>query len=48
MFGGVFSVGDGYYNYWDDLPDNLKFGSLLIVFLVLILLAFLKVERAKA
>jgi hypothetical protein len=45
MFGGIFSVCDGYVNYWGELSAQLKFFSLLAAFLVLIVVGYLKVER---
>jgi hypothetical protein len=36
MFGGIFSVCDGYFNYLSGLSAQLKFFSLLVVFIVLL------------
>lgn len=47
MFGGIFSVTDGYYHYWLALPDPLKFGSMLIAFIVLLLIGYKKLEINK-
>jgi hypothetical protein len=45
MFGGIFSVSDGYFCYWSQLPDPLKFGSMLIAFIVLLLIGYKKLEK---
>jgi hypothetical protein len=45
MFGGIFSVCDGYFNYWSELADVLKFVSLLVSFVLLIFLAYRRLER---
>jgi hypothetical protein len=45
MFGGLFSVCDGYFNYWSQLSDALKFGSLMIAFLLLLFLGYRRLER---
>jgi hypothetical protein len=45
MFGGIFSVCDGYFNYWSELSAALKFFSLLTAFIVLILIGYRKIER---
>jgi hypothetical protein len=45
MFGGIFSVCDGYFNYWSELSATLKFFSLLAAFIVLILVGYRKLER---
>ena len=47
MFGGVFSVCDGYFNYWSELGDVWKFLSLLCTFIVLIVIGYKKVEKKK-
>ena len=47
MFGGVFTLGDGYYNYWDDLPDSWKFISLFVIFMVLVFIVHRKIEQKK-
>jgi len=44
MFGGIFSVCDGYFNGWSELSDVLKFPSLLAAFIVLIAIGYLKLE----
>jgi len=48
MFGGLFCAGDGYYNYWDDLPCAEKFVSLLIIFVALLAISFAKLEKNPA
>ena len=45
MFGGIFSVCDGYFNYWSELSASLKFMSLMAAFIVLIAVGYLKIER---
>ena len=47
MFGGIFSISDGYFHYWFELPDPLKFGSMLISFIVLLLIGYKKLEINK-
>jgi uncharacterized membrane protein len=45
MFGGIFSICDGYFNYWSELADVLKFVSLLVAFLLLVFLGYRRIER---
>ena len=45
MFGGIFSICDGYFNYWSELADVLKFVSLLIAFLLLLFLGYRRLEK---
>jgi hypothetical protein len=45
MFGGIFTVGDGYFAYWSHLSDTLKFVSLLATFIILIAVGYAKLER---
>jgi hypothetical protein len=45
MFGGIFSICDGYFNYWSELADVLKFGSLLGAFALLLFLGYRRLER---
>ncbi len=45
MFGGIFSVCDGYFNYWYELGDFLKFISMLLAFIVLIFVGYKKLEK---
>jgi len=47
MFGGIFSVCDGYFNYWSELADPLKFISMLLVFIVLLIVGYKKLEKKK-
>jgi hypothetical protein len=45
MFGGIFSVCDGYFNYWSELSAQLKFSSLLAAFIVLLVVGYRKLEK---
>jgi hypothetical protein len=45
MFGGIFSICDGYFNYWSELADVLKFVSLLVAFVLLVFLGYRRLER---
>ena len=45
MFGGIFSVCDGYYNYWSELSSLWKFLSLLAAFVVLLVVGYKKLEK---
>ncbi len=45
MFGGIFSVCDGYFNYWSELSPQLKFFSLLAAFIVLLVVGYRKLEK---
>ncbi len=45
MFGGLFSICDGYFNYWSELADVLKFGSLLVAFALLVFLSYRRLEK---
>ena len=47
MFGGIFSVCDGYYNYWSELSSLWKFFSLLAAFIVLLVVGYKKVETTQ-
>ncbi len=42
IFGGIFSVSNGYINYWSELPDSLRFASLVVAFLILIIVGYKK------
>ena len=44
MFGGLFSICDGYFNYWSQLAEASKFGSLLIAFALLLFLGYRRLE----
>jgi hypothetical protein len=48
MFGGVFSICDGYITCWSELPATLKFLSLLAAFIVLLFVGYRKLERKEA
>jgi hypothetical protein len=45
MFGGIFSVCNGYFNYWSELADPLRFASMLLAFVVLVALGYKKLEQ---
>ncbi|MFA5039111.1 MAG: hypothetical protein WC732_05460 [Candidatus Omnitrophota bacterium] len=45
MFGGIFSVLDGYVNYWSELPDGARFFSLVIAFVVLLYIGIRKLAK---
>ena len=45
MFGGIFSICDGYFNYWSELADVLKFVSLLIALILLLFLGYRRLEK---
>jgi hypothetical protein len=45
MFGGIFSICDGYFNYWSELADVMKFLSLLAAFILLLFVGYKKLER---
>ncbi len=47
IFGGIFSMCNGYIRYWSELPDSLRFISLLFAFLVLIIVGYKKLESQK-
>ena len=42
MFGGIFSVTDGYCWYWSQLDDAMKFASLAVAFTLLIVIGYKK------
>ena len=42
MFGGIFCLIDGYVNYWSELPDSMRFVSLLAALVVLLVIGFKK------
>lgn len=49
MFGGIFCLIDGYVNYWSELPDAMRFGSLLLALATLLIIGFKKFnEQSKA
>ena len=45
MFGGIFCATDGYFNYWSELSEALKFSSSLCAFIVLLILGYLRIEK---
>jgi len=45
MFGGIFSVDDGYFNYWSELSAQPNFSSLLAAFIVLLVVGYRKLEK---
>ena len=45
MFGGIFSICDGYFNYWSELADWMRFLSLLSAFIVLLFVGYKKIEK---
>lgn len=47
IFGGILSVSHGYINYWSELPDSLRFASLVAAFIVLIIVGYRKLEGEK-
>jgi len=47
MFGGVFTVIEGYYWYWSALEHWMRFLSLLAAFLILILIGYRKFGPSK-
>jgi hypothetical protein len=42
MFGGLFTLGEGCYCYWDKMGDPMRFGSLLIALVVVVALGCYK------
>ncbi len=45
MFGGIFTLTEGYISYWSQLPDSLRFASLLVAFVVLIFIGYRKLSK---
>jgi hypothetical protein len=45
MFGGIFSLTEGYMMYWSELQDWMRFLSLLIAFVVLIFIGYRKLAK---
>jgi len=43
IFGGIFTVGLGYWNYWSFLEDWIRFVSLLAGFLILLFVGYYRV-----
>jgi predicted histidine transporter YuiF (NhaC family) len=46
MIGGIFSITDGYINYWNHLADWMRFLSLLAAFAILLIVGYKKIEKA--
>lgn len=44
IFGGIFSVCDGFLNYWSELSNALRFISLLAALIVLVFVGYKKIE----
>jgi hypothetical protein len=45
MLGGIFSICDGYYNFWYELADWKRFLSFLAAFIVLLFVGYKKIEK---
>ena len=45
MFGGIFSIMDGYFNYWSELADSWRFISMLLAFFVLMFIGYRKLAK---
>jgi len=45
MFGGIFCLMDGYFNYWSELADWMRFLSMLVAFIVLVLIGYRKLAK---
>ena len=45
MFGGIFTLVDGYICYWSELQDWMRFLSLLAAFVVLIFIGYRKLAK---
>ena len=45
MFGGIFTVTEGYVCYWSELPPWLRFLSLLVAFAVLLYIGYRKFPK---
>jgi uncharacterized membrane protein YkgB len=45
MFGGIFTLMDGYICYWSELQDWMRFLSLLAAFIVLIYIGYRKLVK---
>jgi hypothetical protein len=44
IFGGIFSICNGYANHWSNLSNGLRFVSLLVAFVVLVFVGYKKIE----
>ena len=47
MFGGIFTVTEGYCWYWSELEDWMRFMSLLVAFIVLLFIGYRKLAGSK-
>ena len=45
MFGGIFCITEGYVCYWSELPDSMRFLSLLAAFIVLVFVGYKKLAK---
>lgn len=45
MFGGIFTLMEGYISYWSELQDYMRFLSLAAAFLVLIFIGYRKLAK---
>jgi hypothetical protein len=45
IFGGIFSIINGYWIYWEFIPDWERFVSLLVAGAILLLIAYRKVPK---
>jgi len=45
MFGGIFTLIDGYCWYWSELQDWMRFLSLLVAFIVLVFIGYRKLAK---
>lgn len=45
MFGGIFSLMDGYFNYWSELADWMRFASMIIAFVILVFVGYRKLAK---
>ena len=45
MFGGIFTVTEGYVCYWSELPDWMRFLSLLLAFAILVYIGCRKLAK---
>jgi hypothetical protein len=48
MFGGIFSVIEGYEVCWDKVPETVRFASLLVAFALLVFIGIRKIDPQKA
>ena len=47
MFGGIFTVTEGYCWYWSELEDWMRFSSLLTAFVILIFIGYRKLAGSE-